>query len=109
MSSKFSDEVSEALWILVLDGWADLEGGSVEFGLQFNQISIGKINLKDLQKNMVVTRVLEDVGQLIGHWVVTEDNYGFVTSIRFDSEQSAIDCFDRFDRMGELWEEGVTV
>jgi hypothetical protein len=108
-SAKFGgDPICEFLYILSLEGFADEESGHCEAPTGwFARFSIADWDLEELvksHKEEIDELGFTDARALVGHWLITNDEQGFVHLESFDTEKALKARFDELDAEYSKWD-----
>lgn len=104
---KFGNHVDEALYEMSLEGWGNESSGDVEAPTGwFARISITAEELDEVVQafeERLAEIGLDGNSSLIGHWLLREDDQGFVEAEEFDSEGELQSAYAELDQAYGLW------
>jgi hypothetical protein len=104
---KFVDLTEEMLYRLSLDGWANESTGDVASPIGWiGRISISREELPEIEDafgEVFEGAGFEDRAGLIGHWLLSEDNFGFVEVHEMDSEEELVAIYRELSAEYDRW------
>lgn len=109
-TDKFSSPRDEVLYIMAQNGWANEVSGEVGGSSGwFARVINSEDELMEIKFafSEQIERVgLTDLSELLGYWIVNENNLGFVEAINCESEQRLDYMYDLFENIYQAWQRG---
>jgi hypothetical protein len=104
---KFADPLDEVLYGISVDGWANASSGSVEAPTGFfARISNTPEELQEVTEafDQEIERVgLRETARLVGHFLLREDDQGFVTVQSYETQAELIEEYEVLDELYGDW------
>ena len=98
MSGKYNSPQDEFVHLATLDGWSARDDGDVTAPTGFfSRISIGADDVDRARTTFAEHFPGEDVPVALGHFLVLEDEQGFVTVQTFSSADDADKAFEALE------------
>jgi hypothetical protein len=102
---KFNSDRDELLYVMTLEGWANESSGNVESPTgYFARISNGPRDIAEIRDAFPEeTRPVSD-SEITGHFLLQENDLGFVSVSEYDSEAELIRVFRMLEETYADWD-----
>lgn len=106
--TKFADLTEEMLYRMSLDGWCNEQNGRSEATTGwFARVSISRDELSEVAQAFeeeMAGAGFTDTTALVGHFLLREDDQGFVEVFEYDNEEEVKKAYGVLERQFEAWD-----